>query len=76
MSGGICDMSSNTDSDDTIKGGPRNGSPRKESGRGITLKVGLSTQELAMYKRIAEQFGKPDFKEGVPRREISEPGFA
>jgi hypothetical protein len=31
---------------------------------------------LAMYKRIAEQFGKPDFKEGVPRREISEPGLA
>jgi transitional endoplasmic reticulum ATPase len=36
----------------------------------------LSTQELAMYKRIAEQFGKPDFKEAVPRREISEPGLA
>src|ERR687892_531482 len=36
----------------------------------------LSTQELAMYKRIAEQFGKPDFKEGVQRREISEPGLA
>jgi transitional endoplasmic reticulum ATPase len=36
----------------------------------------LSTQELSMYKRIAEHFGKPDFKEGVPRREISEPGLA
>jgi hypothetical protein len=29
-----------------------------------------------MYKRIAEHFGKPDLKEGVPRREISEPGLA
>src|SRR5918992_3165738 len=36
----------------------------------------LSTQELAMYKSISEQFGKPDFKEGVQRREISEPGLA
>ena len=36
----------------------------------------LSTQELSMYKRIAEHFGKPDFKEGAPRREISEPGLA
>jgi transitional endoplasmic reticulum ATPase len=36
----------------------------------------LSTQELSMYKRIAEHFGKPDLKEGVPRREISEPGLA
>ena len=36
----------------------------------------LSTQELSMYKRIAEHFGKPDFKEGVPRREIPEPGLA
>jgi transitional endoplasmic reticulum ATPase len=35
----------------------------------------LSTQELSMYKRIAEHFGKPDFKEGVSRREISEPGL-
>src|ERR671915_2201797 len=37
-------MSSNTDSDDTIKGSPRNGSPRKESGRGITLKVAEAEQ--------------------------------
>ena len=37
-------MSSNTDSDDTIKGGPRNGSPRKESGRGIALKVAEAEQ--------------------------------
>src|ERR687892_1632780 len=44
MGGGICDMSSNIDSDDTIKGGPRNGSPRKESGRGITLKVAEAEQ--------------------------------
>ncbi|HEY3526768.1 MAG TPA: CDC48 family AAA ATPase [Nitrososphaeraceae archaeon] len=36
----------------------------------------LSTQELSMYKRIAEHFGKPDFKEGATRREISEPGLA
>ncbi|MDQ3839858.1 MAG: AAA family ATPase, partial [Thermoproteota archaeon] len=36
----------------------------------------LSTQELSMYKRISEQFGKPDLREGVQRREISEPGLA
>jgi transitional endoplasmic reticulum ATPase len=36
----------------------------------------LSTQELSMYKRISEQFGKPDIREGVQRREISEPGLA
>ena len=37
-------MSSNTDSDDPTKVGPRNGSPRKESGRGITLKVAEAEQ--------------------------------
>jgi transitional endoplasmic reticulum ATPase len=36
----------------------------------------LSNQELSMYKTIAEQFGKPEFREGMSRREISEPGLA
>jgi transitional endoplasmic reticulum ATPase len=36
----------------------------------------LSNQELSMYKTIAQQFGKPEFREGMSRREISEPGLA
>jgi hypothetical protein len=36
----------------------------------------LSNQELSMYKTIAAQFGKPEFREGMSRREISEPGLA
>src|SRR5829696_1594712 len=36
----------------------------------------LSNQELSMYKTIAQQFGKPEFREGISRREISEPGLA
>jgi len=36
----------------------------------------LSNQELSMYKTISEQFGKPEFREGMSRREISEPGLA
>ena len=36
----------------------------------------LSTQELSMYKTIAEQFGKPELAEGRRKKEISEPGLA
>src|ERR687898_342983 len=36
----------------------------------------LSNQELSMYKTIAQQFGRPEFREGMSRREISEPGLA
>ena len=43
-------MSSNTDSDDPSKFDPRNGSPRKESGRGITLKVAEADQRYVVIK--------------------------
>ena len=36
----------------------------------------LSTQELSMYKTIAEQFGKPELSGGGRKKEISEPGLA
>jgi transitional endoplasmic reticulum ATPase len=36
----------------------------------------LSTQELSMYKTIAEQFGKPELSSGGRKKEISEPGLA
>jgi hypothetical protein len=51
-------------------------SAQETAALGRNLAEETPTQELSMYKRIAEHFGKPDFKEGVPRREISEPGLA